>query len=90
MAGCGSASGLCRRLVSSLIQENLCILHCFISELAERSSEYNSGVSSIESAVYAIKWATQWLVSRLVVLAIPLSKVCFRRCQKNACVPTSA
>ena len=28
----------------------------FISELAERSSENNIGVSSIESAVYAIKW----------------------------------
>ena len=28
----------------------------FISELAKRSSENNIGVSSIESAVYAIKW----------------------------------
>jgi len=28
----------------------------FISELAKRSSENNIGISSIESAVYAIKW----------------------------------
>ena len=28
----------------------------FLSELARRSSENNTSVSSIESAVYAIKW----------------------------------
>ena len=28
----------------------------FISELAKRSSENNIGISSLESAVYAIKW----------------------------------
>ena len=28
----------------------------FLSELARRSSANNTGVSSIESAVYAIKW----------------------------------
>ena len=44
----------------------------FISKLVKRPSENNIGVSSIESAVCAIKGATQWLELRLGLLLIPL------------------
>ena len=39
-----------------VIPAKLLHIALFISELAKRSSENNIGVSSIESAVYAIKW----------------------------------
>ena len=39
-----------------LFRQNLLHIALFISELANCSSENNVGVSSIESAVYAIRW----------------------------------
>ena len=63
----------------------------FISEIAKHSSENNIGVSSIESAVYAIKWGHATAGNEACPVShISFSKVCFRRRQKKACPTRSA
>ena len=46
----------------------------FISELAKHSSENNIGVSSIESAVYAIKWGHAMASIKACPVSHPLVK----------------
>ena len=62
----------------------------FISELARRSSENNIGVSSIESAVFAIKWGHAMAGIDACPVSHPLVKFEVRRRQKKACAPCSA
>ena len=47
----------------------------FISELAKRSSENNIGISSIESAVHAIKWGHVMAGIEACTVSHPLGKL---------------
>ena len=57
-----------------LFRRSLCIPHC-ISELAQRSSENNIGISSIESTVYAIKWGHAMAGINACPVSYPLVKL---------------
>ena len=50
----------------------------FISELAKRSSENNIGISSIESAVYAIKWGHVMAGIEACTVSLPLLKLALK------------
>ena len=61
----------------------------FISELAERSSQNNIGVSSIESAVYAIKWGHAMAIEACPV-SHPLVKFALEGAKRKARLTCSA
>ena len=59
----------------------------FISELAKRSSENNIGVSSIESAVYAIKWGHAMAGFEACPVSHPLVKFALEGAKKRLARP---
>ena len=59
----------------------------FISELAGRSSENNIGVSSIESAVYAIKWGHAMAGIEACPVSHPLEKFALEGAKRRLARP---
>ena len=59
----------------------------FISELAERSSQNNIGVSSIESAVYAIKWGHAMVGIEACPVSHPLVKFALEGAKRRLAQP---
>ena len=62
----------------------------FISELTKHSSENNNGVSSIESAVYAIKWGHTMTAIEACPVSHPLVTFALEGIKKKACRTCSA
>ena len=69
-----------------LFRQNLCISHC-ISELAKCSSENNIDVSSIESAVCAIKWGHAMAGIDACPVSFPLVKLALEGAKRRLARP---
>ena len=59
----------------------------FISELAKRSSENNIGISSIESAVYAMKWGHAMAGIEACPVSHPLVKLALGGAERRLARP---
>jgi len=59
----------------------------FISELAKHSSENNIGISSIESAVYAIKWGHAMAGIEACTVSHPLVKLALEGTERRLARP---
>ena len=62
----------------------------FISELAKRSSRNNTGASSIESAVYAIKWGHAMAGIEACPVSRPLVKFALEGATRRLAHPVQA
>ena len=70
-----------------VIQAKLLHIALFISELAKRSSENNIGVSSIKSAVYAIKWGHAMAGIEACPVSHPLVKFALEGAKRRLAQP---
>ena len=70
--------------------KGLARLALFISDLAKRSSEDNIGISSVESAVYAIKGGHAMAGIEACPVSHLLVKLAFEGAKKKACPTCSA